>query len=74
MVWSHVQLLYHTTKDSRVGTASSYSSKGYPSFRVLTVAPGPTSGEDVSLQVGPNLVLHLNMARLVIGASFQCVY
>jgi hypothetical protein len=24
------------TKDSRVGTASSYSSKGYPSFRVPT--------------------------------------
>jgi hypothetical protein len=36
MVWSHVQLLYHTTKDSHVGTGSSYSSKGYPSFRVLT--------------------------------------
>jgi hypothetical protein len=34
MAWSHVQLLYHTTKDSRVGIASSYSSKGYPSFRV----------------------------------------
>jgi hypothetical protein len=30
MAWSHVQLLYHATKDSRVGTASSYSSKGYP--------------------------------------------
>jgi hypothetical protein len=28
MAWSHVQLLYHTT--------SSYSSKGYPSFRVPT--------------------------------------
>jgi hypothetical protein len=36
MVWSHVQLLYHATKDSRVGTGSSYSSKGYPSFRVPT--------------------------------------
>jgi hypothetical protein len=53
MVWSHTQLLYHATKDSRVGTASSYGSKGYPCFRVLTVAPGPTSGEDASLQVGP---------------------
>jgi hypothetical protein len=30
------QLLYHVTKDIRVGTASSYSSKGYPSFRVPT--------------------------------------
>jgi hypothetical protein len=53
MVWSHAQLLYHATKDSHVGTASSYGSKGYPYFRVLTVAPGPTSGEDASLQVGP---------------------
>jgi hypothetical protein len=62
MVWSRVQLLYHATKDSRVGTGSSYSSKGYPSFRVPTVAPGPTLGEDTSLQVGPKLVLRLNMA------------
>jgi hypothetical protein len=62
MVWSHVQLLYHATKYGRVGTASSYSSKGYPSFRVPTVAYGPTSGEDASLQVGPKLVLRFNMA------------
>jgi hypothetical protein len=73
MAWSHVQPFYHATKGSRVGTASSYSSKGYPSFRVPTVAPGPTSGEDASLQVGPKLVLRLNMACLVIGALFQCV-
>jgi hypothetical protein len=62
MVWSHIQLLHHVTKNSRVGTASLYCSKGYPSFRVPTVAPGPTSWEDVSLQVGPKLVLRLNMA------------
>ena len=62
MAWSHIQLFYHATKDSRVGTASLYSSKGYPSFRVPTVAPGPTSGEDASLQVGPKLVLRFNMA------------
>jgi hypothetical protein len=49
-------------RDSRVGTASLRSSRGYPSSRVPTVAPGPTSGEDVSLQVGPKLVLRLNMA------------
>ena len=73
MAWSHIQLFYYATKDSRLCTASSYSSKGYPSFRVLTVAPRPTSGEDVSLQVGPKLVLRLNMARLVIGTPFQCV-
>jgi hypothetical protein len=36
MAWSHIQLFYHATKDSRVGTASLYSSKGYPSFRVPT--------------------------------------
>jgi hypothetical protein len=53
--WPDAQLLYHATKDSCVGTASSYNSKGYPSFRVLKVAPGPTPGEDASLQVGPKL-------------------
>jgi hypothetical protein len=47
--------VYHATRDSRVGIASSYCSKGYPCFRVPTVAPGPTSGEDTSLQVGPKL-------------------
>jgi hypothetical protein len=73
MAWSHVQPFYHATKGSRVGTASSYSSKGYPSFRVPIVALGPTSGEDESLQVGPKLVLRLNMSCLVIGALFQCV-
>jgi hypothetical protein len=49
-------------RDSRVDIASLYSSKGYPSFRVPTVAPGPTSGEDASLQVGPKLVLCFDMA------------
>jgi hypothetical protein len=48
--------------DSRVGSASLYSSTGYPSFRVPTVALGPTSGEDASLQVRPKLVLRVNMA------------
>jgi hypothetical protein len=47
--------VHHATRDSHVGTATSYCSKGYPSFRVLTVAPGPTSGEDTSLLVGPKL-------------------
>jgi hypothetical protein len=62
MAWSHIQVFYHRTKNSRVGTVFLYSSKGHPSFRVPTVAPGPTSGEDASLQVGPNFVLFLNMA------------
>jgi hypothetical protein len=44
MAWSHIQLFYHATKDSHMGTASLYSSKGYPSFRVPTVAPGPPQG------------------------------
>jgi hypothetical protein len=47
--------VHHATRDSHAGTASSYCSKGYPCFRVPTVAPGPTSGEDTSLQVGPKL-------------------
>jgi hypothetical protein len=29
--------------------------RGTPYFRVPTVAPGPTSGEETSLQVGPKL-------------------
>jgi hypothetical protein len=45
----------HATRDSRAGTVPSYCSKGYPCFRVLTVAPGPTLGEDTSLQVGSKL-------------------
>jgi hypothetical protein len=62
MAWSHIQLFYHAAKNSRVGTVSLYNSKGYPSFRVPTVASGPTSWEDASLEVGPKLVLCLNMA------------
>jgi hypothetical protein len=45
----------HATKDSRMDTEPSYCSNGYPFSRVLTVAPGPASGEDTSLQVGPKL-------------------
>jgi hypothetical protein len=47
--------VYHETRDSRAGTASSYCSNGYPYFRVPTVALGPTSGEDMNMQVGPKL-------------------
>jgi hypothetical protein len=36
-------------------TAPSYGSNGYPCSRLLTVAPGPASGEDTGLQVGPKL-------------------
>jgi hypothetical protein len=48
--------IYRATRDSRACTMPSYCSKGYPYFRVLTLAPEPTSGEDTSLQVGPKLV------------------
>jgi hypothetical protein len=48
--------VYRATIDSRAGTVPPYYSKGYPCFRVPIVAPGPTSGEDTSLQVGPKLV------------------
>jgi hypothetical protein len=61
--------VYNATRDSRVGAAPSSCSKGYPCFRVPTVAPGPTSGEDTSLQVGPKLVLCGNVAWLVTRAS-----
>jgi hypothetical protein len=45
-----------------MGTVPSHCSKGYPCFRVPAVAPGRTSGEDASLQVGPKLVLRINVA------------
>jgi hypothetical protein len=45
----------HAIKDSRMDTTPSYCSNGYPISRVLTVAPGPASGKDTSLQVGPKL-------------------
>jgi hypothetical protein len=41
VVWSHIQVFYHTTKDSRVGTVPLYNSKGYPCFRVPTM-PRPS--------------------------------
>jgi hypothetical protein len=53
--WWGSGAIHHVTRDSHAGTASSYCSKGYPCFRVPTVAPGPTSGEDKSLQVEPKL-------------------
>jgi hypothetical protein len=34
VVWSHIQVFYHATKDSRVGTVPLYGSKGYPCSRV----------------------------------------
>ena len=46
-------IVYHVTRGSRMGPVPSHYSKGYPCSRVLTVAPGPASGEDTSLQVGP---------------------
>jgi hypothetical protein len=54
--------IHHVTRDSRVGTMSLCCSKGYPSFRVPTLAPGLASGEDTSLQVGPKLVPCVKLA------------
>jgi hypothetical protein len=48
-------VVYHATRDSRMGTVPSHCSKGYPCFRVPTVAPGPTLRKDTGLQVGPKL-------------------
>jgi hypothetical protein len=59
MAWSHIQLFYHATKNSRVGTASLYSSKGYPSFRVPTVAPGPSQGRMRACRWGQSLYFAL---------------
>jgi hypothetical protein len=47
----------HATRDSHVGTACSYCSKGYPCFRVLTDALGSIhSSNDKSTQVKVNLI------------------
>jgi hypothetical protein len=64
-------VVYHETRDSRVGTTSSYCSKGYPYSRVLTVAPAPTLGEDASMQVGPKFKLCLNVAYLGLACRFS---
>jgi hypothetical protein len=53
--------VHHVTRESRVGTASSCCRKGYPYFRVPTVAPGPTSGENASLLVAPKLIPCINL-------------
>jgi hypothetical protein len=45
-----------TTRDLSAGVVPSYCGKGYPYFRVPTVASGPTSGEGASLQMGPKPV------------------
>jgi hypothetical protein len=50
-------------------TTPSYYSNGYPISRVPTVAPGPASGEDTSLQVGPKL--DLSIGALLLCACWQ---
>jgi hypothetical protein len=49
--------VHHVTRDSRVGTTSSCCRKGYPCFRVPTVALGPTSGRMRACRWGQNLYL-----------------
>jgi hypothetical protein len=46
----------HATRDSRAGTVPSYCSKGYPCFRVLTVAPGPPEGRIRAYRWGQSLI------------------
>jgi hypothetical protein len=46
-------------------TAPSYYSKGYPCSWVPIVAPGPTSGEVTSLQVGPKPDWHAIFGHLL---------
>jgi hypothetical protein len=57
--------VHHATRDSHAGTVPSHCSKGYPCSRVLTVALGPASGEETSLQVGPKLDWHAASVRLL---------
>jgi len=47
-----------------------HSRSGYPSYRVPTVAPGPTSGEVTNLQVGHNRDLVLS--NLVASGAQWC--
>jgi hypothetical protein len=55
--WSSPTHNTFTTRlsDSRVGTASLYSSKAYPSFTVPTVAPGPPQGRIQACRWGQSL-------------------
>jgi hypothetical protein len=46
----------HAASDFSAGSAPSPCNKGYPCFKVPTVAPGPTSRESASLHVGPKSV------------------
>jgi hypothetical protein len=57
--------VHHATRDSRVGTVPSHYSKGYPCSRVLIVALGPASGEEMSLQVGAKLDWHTASMLLI---------
>jgi hypothetical protein len=63
--------VYHASRG--MVTAPSYCSKGYPCFRVPTVAPGPTSGEVTSLKVGPKpdwgLACHFQALADIITAN-----
>jgi hypothetical protein len=62
-------VVYHASRDRHMGTVPSYYSIGYPCYRVPTVAPGPTSGEVTSLQVGPKLACHFRALSDVVTAN-----
>jgi serine phosphatase RsbU (regulator of sigma subunit) len=67
MVWSHAQLLYHATKDSRMGTTSSYGSKGYPYFRVLT---GATHEKDELLDSQEEFLIKENKRHVKVKNAY----
>jgi hypothetical protein len=46
----------HVTRDSRMDSMPSYCSKGYPCFRVPTVAPGPPQGRIRACRWGQSLI------------------
>jgi hypothetical protein len=55
VVWSGT--VYRATRDSRAGTMPSCCSKGYPYFRIPTVALGPPQGRIRACRWGQNLYL-----------------
>jgi hypothetical protein len=69
-------VVHHATRDSRVGTISSCCSKGYPCFRVPTVAPGPPQGRTRACGWGQSLIVNLRATSVladVITASLPSI-
>jgi hypothetical protein len=56
-----------------MGAVSSYCSRGYPCFRVPTVALGPTSGDDASLRWGQSLIVECSANPPSVTPTVMCV-